>query len=179
VGIFGRGSHLPPPLTKQKLKANSYFKAKGERTMADQDNEFGAFLSGFIIGGLVGAAVSLLLAPQSGEETRTIIRDKSIELRDKATETAEEARTRAEKGLEDARARADQAVEDVRHRADELANLSKERASELRERSQVLLDEQKARIETAIEDAKTAAQKARTGKGENNEPDPGELPSEA
>ena len=38
--------------------------------MSDSDNEIGAFLTGFIIGGLVGAAVALITAPQSGEETR-------------------------------------------------------------------------------------------------------------
>ncbi len=49
--------------------------------------EAGAFFTGFLIGGLIGAATALLLAPQSGEETRTQIRDKSIELKEKA-ETA-------------------------------------------------------------------------------------------
>ena len=42
--------------------------------MGDNNSDFGAFLAGFVIGGLVGAATALLLAPQSGEETRTIIR---------------------------------------------------------------------------------------------------------
>ena len=41
--------------------------------MANNDSDFGAFISGFLIGGLVGAAVALLMAPQSGEETRTMI----------------------------------------------------------------------------------------------------------
>jgi gas vesicle protein len=35
--------------------------------MAEQDNGFGTFLVGFIIGGITGAVVSLLYAPQSGE----------------------------------------------------------------------------------------------------------------
>jgi gas vesicle protein len=60
------------------------------------NNEFGAFFSGFLIGGLVGAAVALLLAPQSGEETREIIRDRSIELRDQAEVMAKDAMTTAE-----------------------------------------------------------------------------------
>ena len=38
--------------------------------MAQNDNDFSAFLAGFVVGGLVGAAVALILAPQSGEETR-------------------------------------------------------------------------------------------------------------
>ena len=63
--------------------------------MSDE-NEFGALFSGFLIGGLVGAAVALLLAPQSGEETRGQIRDKSIELRDQAEVMAKDAMTTAE-----------------------------------------------------------------------------------
>lgn len=62
--------------------------------MSDK-SDLGAFLSGFIIGGLVGAVVALLMAPQSGEETRAYIRDKSIELKDRAAETAAEAQARA------------------------------------------------------------------------------------
>ena len=38
--------------------------------------------------GVAGAVAALLLAPQSGEETCALIKDKSIELRDKATEQA-------------------------------------------------------------------------------------------
>ena len=34
--------------------------------MSDNDS-FGAFFAGFVIGGLVGAATALLMAPQSGE----------------------------------------------------------------------------------------------------------------
>ena len=49
--------------------------------MSDNDNEIGAFLTGFIIGGLVGAAVALISAPQSGAEKRAQIRERSIEQR--------------------------------------------------------------------------------------------------
>ena len=54
-------------------------------------NEGGAFFAGLMIGGLVGAALALLLAPQSGEETRAIIRDKSLEYKDWAEEGYGEA----------------------------------------------------------------------------------------
>jgi len=46
-----------------------------------------SFFTGFLIGGVIGATSILLLALQSGEETRTQIRDKGIELKKKA-ETA-------------------------------------------------------------------------------------------
>ncbi|PID85359.1 MAG: hypothetical protein CSA11_05665 [Chloroflexi bacterium] len=50
--------------------------------MSNNTNEFGAFLAGFVIGGLVGAATALILAPQSGEQTRGQIATKSSELRE-------------------------------------------------------------------------------------------------
>jgi gas vesicle protein len=34
------------------------------------DSGFGSFLAGVVIGGLIGAALGLLLAPQTGEEFR-------------------------------------------------------------------------------------------------------------
>jgi len=95
--------------------------------MSDRD-EFGAFLVGFVVGGLTGAVVALLFAPQSGEETRALIKDKSIELRDKAQVSAEETYHRAEQLASDARVRADQLAKEAKDRAAELA-------SEVRERS--------------------------------------------
>ncbi len=89
--------------------------------MSERD-EFGAFLVGFIVGGLTGAVVALLFAPQSGEETRALIKDKSIELRDKAQVSAEEAYARAEQLAADARARAEELTKEARTRATELAN---------------------------------------------------------
>ncbi len=109
-------------------------------------NDFTNFLAGFVIGGLVGAAVALLMAPQSGEATRATIREKSIELRDKAAETAEDARARAEKGIEEARIRLEQATVDLRSRTEELTRVTRERAAELQKRGQGILDEQRARI---------------------------------
>jgi gas vesicle protein len=63
--------------------------------MADNSGDLGSFLAGFVIGGLIGAGVALLMAPQSGEETRALITDKSIELRDRASETASEYQAKA------------------------------------------------------------------------------------
>ncbi len=36
----------------------------------NSESGFGSFLAGVVIGGLVGAAIGLLLAPQTGEEFR-------------------------------------------------------------------------------------------------------------
>lgn len=116
--------------------------------MSDRDSDLGAFLSGLIIGALVGAATALLLAPQSGEDTRMLIRDKSIELKNQASDTAEEARARAE-----------QAAVEARARADELAAQARVRAEELRKRGQEVYEEQRGKLETAIKTGKSALSK--------------------
>ena len=84
--------------------------------MASEDNDFGAFVIGFMIGGLVGAATALLLAPQSGEETRTIILDKSTEVKTKASESATKA------------------MQDARVRAEDFAATAKERAQSVQKK---------------------------------------------
>ena len=45
---------------------------------------------GMLIGGLAGAVTMLLLAPQSGKETRNQIQEKGLELRDRTSEIVED-----------------------------------------------------------------------------------------
>ncbi|MGB8215232.1 MAG: YtxH domain-containing protein [Anaerolineales bacterium] len=81
--------------------------------MSDSDN-FGMFLVGFVVGGVAGAVAALLLAPQSGEETRTLIKDKSIELRDMAAEQADVFATRAGEVTTEARTRGKKLVDSAK-----------------------------------------------------------------
>lgn len=118
--------------------------------MSDRSgSEFSNFLSGLLVGGLVGAAVALLAAPHSGEETRRILRDRSIELRDQATDSLEAAAA-------DARARADELTKLAKERADEVTKAAKERTAGIRQGAEDL----KARGEAALEAAKKAPKNA-------------------
>lgn len=94
--------------------------------MSDRD-EFGAFLIGFVVGGLTGAAVSLLFAPKSGEETRALIKERAIELREKATETAQSAAEQV-----------NSIASEARIKIEELANLAKSKVEELQKGGVVL-----------------------------------------
>lgn len=75
--------------------------------MSDESN-FGSFVMGFTVGALAGAIASLLLAPQTGEETRQVIKEKAIELKDKSAESYEETKRRAEVAYQDAIRKADE-----------------------------------------------------------------------
>jgi gas vesicle protein len=60
--------------------------------MARDDSGAGTVVVAFVLGALTGAAVALLMAPQSGEETRKLIAEKAREGRDKASEAARQGR---------------------------------------------------------------------------------------
>lgn len=66
------------------------------------------FFSGFVLGGLVGAVVAVVLAPQSGEETRDLIRGKAHEMKGKAMDVASDLKDRASDLADDLRSQADQ-----------------------------------------------------------------------
>jgi|SRR5215211_2442423 len=71
-------------------------------------------LAGMLIGGLAGALTMLLLAPQSGKDTRKQIQEKSIELRDRTTEMVEDT-------MAQVRSKANQITMDVKNYGQELA----------------------------------------------------------
>lgn len=115
--------------------------------MSDNSNDLGAFLAGFVIGGLVGAATAIILAPQSGQETRDQIASKSNELlqsgsarvqqvRDSAGSYGQEYLDKAGSALTSTR----QQVKDVGGRVQEQARIvldkGKEQASQLTNRSE-------------------------------------------
>ena len=76
-------------------------------------------LTGFLIGGITGALIALYNAPRSGEETRAKLREKSIELKDKAVDRIQDARAQAMQMV-------DNAKEDLQARADKLKNIGRD-----------------------------------------------------
>jgi gas vesicle protein len=58
-----------------------------------------SFLSGVLTGALVGAAVALLFAPESGEEVRLQIQERSIRLKDDIKAVADARRAELEREL--------------------------------------------------------------------------------
>lgn len=87
-----------------------------------------SLFSGFLIGGLIGAGIALLSAPYSGQQTRNKLREKSVEIKDKAVETAQETRSK---------------IEDVTRQGTE-------RVTSIKDRGQSIISEQKKNIESAV-----------------------------
>jgi len=46
------------------------------------------FFSGLMMGAVIGAAFALLYAPQSGPETRQLVKEKALEIKEKAAKAA-------------------------------------------------------------------------------------------
>jgi gas vesicle protein len=73
--------------------------------MTDQTGSPGALLVAFIAGAVAGAAVALLFAPASGDETREYLGQRAREGRNKAATAFERAREQYQKGAEAERER--------------------------------------------------------------------------
>jgi gas vesicle protein len=60
--------------------------------MARDDNGAGTVVVAFVLGAMTGAAVALLMAPATGEETRRLLAEKAREGRDRAGDAARQGR---------------------------------------------------------------------------------------
>jgi len=105
-----------------------------------QSGDIGSVLAGLLIGAAAGAAAALLLAPQSGRDTRMQIREKGIELRDRTT------------GM------VDDAVRRVRSGTGMLVADGRQKVEEIKEQGQALLAEQLGRVSAAAQAGKKAVQ---------------------
>ena len=101
-------------------------------------NNFAGVFAGLLIGGLAGAAAMLLLAPQSGEDTRMQIQAKGIELRDRTTGMIDEASAQ------------------VRSNVSKITIGGLEKIKEIRQHGQELAVEQLARVSEAAQSGKKA-----------------------
>ena len=97
-------------------------------------------LVGMLVGALAGAVTMLLLAPQSGKDTRMQIRGKGIELRDRATELAEDS------------------LAQVRSSVNKLTLDGREKFNELKQQGQELAVEQLDHVAVAAQAGKKALQ---------------------
>lgn len=75
----------------------------------------GGGLGTFVWGLLLGAGVALLFAPQSGEETRRMLRQRGRRLWSAAEEKAAELQGLVTEGFEDAKSTVEEVIDDRRH----------------------------------------------------------------
>jgi len=90
------------------------------------------FLAGLLVGGLAGAGMVLLVAPQSGKKTRALIRQKSSDLREQTVKTVEGA------------------VAQTRDKARQITDDIRDQAGELQQGGQDLIDEQRDQLSKTL-----------------------------
>jgi gas vesicle protein len=105
-----------------------------------RNNSILSALGGLLIGSLAGALTMLLLAPQSGEKTRTQIQDKSIELRDQTAGMLEDV------------------IQQVRSDGKKFTKTGRQKAKELFHNGQELVIEQLDNVSHAAKAGKKAIQ---------------------
>ncbi len=124
--------------------------------MSEDGGEIGAFMAGFVIGGLVGAATALLTAPQSGAETRAQIAAKGEEIRRAGGEQINRYGEIASTSWTDAQVR------------------MKETGEQVQERARIILDEGKGKPTDTQEKSKESIQEAADDNGEITDNEKGE-----
>ena len=115
--------------------------------------EVSSFFTGFFVGALVGGAAALLLAPQTGEQTRAQIRDKGIELKEKAETTYSEVIDEIEDSTGELRSR----LEGLSAKMDQLIAQGKDEFTRLTKKGQAIGDEAAEAAADAVEEAAAEA----------------------
>jgi gas vesicle protein len=105
-----------------------------------KNNNIFGILVGMLVGALAGAVTMLLLAPQSGEDTRTQIQEKGIELRNRTTGIVEDV------------------MAQIRLDKEKFTLNGRKKAKELLEQGQELVIEQLDRVSDAAQAGKKAIQ---------------------
>lgn len=90
----------------------------------------GKFLTGFLVGGAIGAIAGILLAPKSGEETRALIADTAKDVSQRANET----------------------VKEIQSKADDVVSEMQKKGDELKEKLQNVINQQKEGKEAKAEE---------------------------
>ena len=105
--------------------------------MHDDTNEYSTGMAAFLAGAFIGAGIALLLAPQSGAETRNLLRTYANRARDEmaergrqAKETFDSAYERGKEAFESVKERGKEAFETAKERGKEGLDTAKDRARE-------------------------------------------------
>jgi len=141
----------------------------------------GGGVGSFLLGAMIGAGIALLLAPQSGEETRRDIKRKAREVSDAAKDAAGDlqdtvadrySRAKASVGTRIDSAR--QAIDLKKHQATEAIRAGREAAAQAREELEARLAETKAGYQAGANVARTPPRRASANPPSPRETEPGD-----
>src|SRR6476646_1293923 len=126
----------------------------------------GGGVASFLLGAMVGAGIALLLAPQSGEETRRDIKRKARQVSDAARDAAGDLQDTVADGYSRAKASvgtrpdsARQAIDLKMHQASEAIRAGREAAAQAREELEARLAETKAAYQAGADVSRASSRR--------------------
>jgi gas vesicle protein len=131
------------------------------------EEKSGGGLGSFLLGAAIGAGIALLLAPQSGEETRRDIKRKAGEMKDAAkdvagdlSDTVIDRYAKAKRTVGSTIDSARQAIDLKKHQATEAIRAGREAAAQAREELEARLAETKAAYQAGADVSRTPPRRA-------------------
>jgi gas vesicle protein len=119
------------------------------------------FVVGMLVGSAIGAAVALLYAPQPGDATRDMIKQKAGEAKDKAGEIASVAKEKAGTVAGTISSTVSEKASTVRDSAMGVVGQVKSTAQDLVDRGRTLVETKKEQVAAAVDAGKQAYQDKR------------------
>jgi gas vesicle protein len=120
------------------------------------------FVVGMLVGSAIGAAVALLYAPQPGDATRDMIKQKAGEAKDRAGELATTAKEKAGTVAGTISSTVTDKAGTVRDSAMGMVDQVKSTAQDLVDKGRSLVETKKGQVAAAVDAGKQAYQEKRT-----------------
>ncbi|WP_262173552.1 YtxH domain-containing protein [Saccharococcus sp. Marseille-Q5394] len=156
---FGEPSHLP---------VNYPYRSNTDDFYDDDDTGAGSFLLGALVGGVIGAAAALFLAPKTGREMRDDFSEQAVNLKNKGIELSAVAKDKATEITSVAKEKTDGLTKSIQEQSGQIVDKVKSMAN----KTSVPMDDGTASSEgeeaidfvgTTTEQDKQAAEDVTTG----------------
>lgn len=122
---YGQSSYMPNQFNyNDRGYTDSFYEEDYE------DSGAGSFLLGAVVGGVIGAAAALFLAPKTGKEMRDDFSTQAVHLKDKGIEISTVAKDKATELTSVAKDKATEYTSVAKDKANEYTSAAKDKASE-------------------------------------------------
>ncbi len=129
---YGQPSQLP-------MNYN-YFPTDTDRFYEEDNSGSGSFLMGALVGGVIGAAAALFLAPKTGKEMRDDLSTQAVQLKNKSIELSSTAKEKAVDLTATAKDKATDLSTTAKEKATQLSAVTKEKTGDLKKNVQEQTD---------------------------------------
>lgn len=148
---YGEPSQLP-------MNYN-YFPTDTDRFYEEESSSSGSFLMGAVVGGVIGAAAALFLAPKTGKEMRDDFSTQAVQLKNKSIELSSTAKDKAVDLTASAKDKAADFTSTAKDKAADLSSTAKEKATQLSAAAKEKSEDLKKNVQDQTEKVKSMTSK--------------------